>query len=427
MKNVFTTLIFVIAIVQINWGQQSIETKLFELPDVIFSPLDAPDGFEKAFEIFIKQPVNHDDQDGAFFYQKLYLSHRGWNKPTVLITEGYERSFNRIYEITDYIGANQLTVEHRFCGESVPNPKDWQHLNVRQSSGDLHRVKTLFSDLYSGKWVSSGISKGGQTTLFYKYFYPEDVDVSIPYVAPINLTYEEPRIYEFLDKVGDKSCRKDIYRIQREMLERKEEILPLLRWYAKGKELNFNRIDLETAYEYAVLEYSFSFWQMGHDCNSIPESDISTDELIDHFIDIVGIDFYADKEMEQFAPHYYQASSQMGYYGFETEQFDDLLDKLEGHPHASFPPENVDITFDNTDIVKAANWLKEEGNNIIYIYGAIDTWSATALKPSKKTNSIFYWMEGKDHTNARIRTMDEEEKKLLNHTLKSWLGVVKED
>ena len=426
MKNIITALLFVMAFVQTSWSQQTLETKLFELPDVIFSPMDAPQGFEKAFEIFIKQPVDHDNPDGAFFYQKLYLSHRGWDKPTVLITEGYERSFNRIYELTDYIGANQLTVEHRFCGESVPNPKDWQHLNVRQSSADLHRVRTIFNELYNGKWVSSGISKGGQTTLFYKYFYPEDVDASIPYVAPVNLSYEEPRIYEFLAQVGDETCRNEIYRIQREFLERKDECLPLLRWFAKGKDLSFSRVDIETAYEYAVLEYSFSFWQMGHDCSSIPASGVPTDELLEHFIDIVGIDFYADKDMENFAPHYYQAASQMGYYGFETEQFDDLLDKLKDHPHAAFPPENVDVTFDNTDIVKAAKWLEKKGNNIIYIYGAIDTWSATALRPSPKTNSLFFWMEGKDHRNARIRTMNPSEKELLNAALKSWLGVVKE-
>ena len=34
--------------------------------------------------------------------------------------------------------------------------------------------------------------------IFYRYFYPNDVDLSIPYVAPINNAYEDKRLYKFM-------------------------------------------------------------------------------------------------------------------------------------------------------------------------------------------------------------------------------------
>ena len=32
--------------------------------------------------------------------------------------------------------------------------------------------------------LATGISKGGQATMFYRSYFPDDVDISVPYVAP---------------------------------------------------------------------------------------------------------------------------------------------------------------------------------------------------------------------------------------------------
>ena len=77
--------------------------------------------------------------------------------------------------------------------------------------------------------MSTGSSKGGQTTLFYKTFYPDDVDASVPYVAPINIAQEDPRLYHFLDTVGDEAARARIKEFQIAMFKREDEILPLVK------------------------------------------------------------------------------------------------------------------------------------------------------------------------------------------------------
>jgi hypothetical protein len=58
---------------------------------------------------------------------------------------------------------------------------------------------------------------------------------------------------------------------------------------------------------------------------------------------------------------------------------------------------------------------------MIYINGALDTWSATAVPPSDKTNSLFFFMEGKHHGSARIKNMTEADKNRLIKTANEWL------
>ncbi|MBK7335738.1 MAG: hypothetical protein IPJ00_06045 [Saprospirales bacterium] len=65
--------------------------------------------------------------------------------------------------------------------------------------------------------------------------------------------------------------------------------------------------------------------------------------------------------------------------------------------------------------------MKKNGNNFIYIYGAVDTWSATGVPPSDKTNSVWFMMDGKDHRTARIVNMTASERKLFIDTMEKWL------
>ncbi len=403
---------------------QSLEQRLFDLPDVTFKRIEAPQGFSEAWELRVRQPVDHTDPSKGYFYQRVFLSHRGFDRPTVIVTEGYNRSHNRIYEPTELLQANQLDVEHRYFGASVPDSLDYTWLTLEQATADLHHIRELFGRIYSGKWVSTGISKGGQTTIFYRYFYPDDVDVSIPYVAPLNLEYEDTRIYDFLDTIGSDECRKKIYELQVRLLKNRDKVLPLLRWYALGAKLEFTYLTLEEAFEYAVLEYPFSFWQWGFSCEDIPDGkELEAD--LKHLMDVVGIAFYSDRDIEAYASHYYQAATQMGYYGYKTEPFARWLKALpvQPHPHAAFVPGKMKVTFDGTLVRKVYDWLAEHGNRFIYLYGATDTWSATRVPESDKVDSVWFILEGKDHRTCRIRNMTEEERSKLVETLERWLEV----
>jgi hypothetical protein len=403
----------------------AIEISLFELPDVVFKPIEVPEGYRAAYELRIKQPIDHNDLSKGYFYQRAFLSHKGFDKPMVMVTEGYDQPRNVISELSRLLDANQLVVEHRYYGHSLPDEIDYTYLNLQQATSDLHYVNTLFKKLYAGKWLSTGISKGGQTTIYYRYFYPNDIDVSIPYVAPFNLELDDKRIYSFLDTIGTQGCRERIRNLQIQLLKNREDVLKYLRWYSFGAGLNFTYLSLEEAFEYSVLEYPFSFWQWGYGCDDIPDTTASIEALLVHLLNISNIDFFSDSDIEKYASHYFQAATEMGYYGYQTDTFKAYLKVLPDTANlkAVFVPKEVKAAYDGTLSKNVYKWIQEKGDHFIYIYGSTDTWSATAIQAIEERDALWFFLQGEDHAGARIINMSDQEQQLLITTLERWLDI----
>ncbi len=420
MKNI---LLLIALISSVSLNAQTIKEALFNLPDVQFKKIKTPEGYEAAYELKIKQALDHTDPNKGHFYQRVFLSHTGFDKPTVMVTNGYSKTRNSITEPAKLLGANQLNIEHRYFGKSMPDSLDYTYLNLEQVAGDLHHINEIFREIYSQKWLSTGISKGGQTTIFYRYFYPEDVDVSIPYVAPLNDNLEDKRIYTFLDTVGSDECRAKLKAIQKRLLTDREAVLPLMRWYTYGAQLNFTYLKFEQAFEYAVLEFPFSFWQWGSDCAKIPDTDAPLEDVLYYFVTVSGINFFADKGMNDYASHYYQAGAQMGYYGYDISDFKDLIKALpnDKNPSAVFMPNKMQVEFNNDVVKKAKAWMQKNGNQFIHINGNADTWSATALRPVKGLEAEWFFLADKDHGAARIKNMTSEERERMIKALERWL------
>ncbi len=170
--------------------------------------------FTEAYSFYFTQALDHKQDAGEItdeFTQKIMIYYVGKDNPTVVNLEGYKIWGNYTEELTHLLDANQITIEHRFFGHSVPSKLDWSKLTVWQAATDQHLVLQALKPFFNGKFVSTGISKGGQTTIFHRYLYPDDVDASVPIVAPLNLEREDPRIYFFQDTVGGNVCQSTIY------------------------------------------------------------------------------------------------------------------------------------------------------------------------------------------------------------------------
>ena len=202
------------------------------------------DHYAEKYLVRITQPVDHKNPAAGTFTQRVIVAHVGFDRPTILVTEGYGAAYalNPRYqeELSKLLDANMVFVEYRYFLESTPTPCNWKYLTAENSAYDLHNVNQIFRELYTGKWVSTGISKGGQTTCLYRAWFPDDVDFSVPYVAPLNRGVEDGRHEPFLRKVGTKKDRQKIegYLLKNEMTNQVKILKE-----AKGETQGRNRPD----------------------------------------------------------------------------------------------------------------------------------------------------------------------------------------
>jgi hypothetical protein len=382
--------------------------------------------YENAFEMFIVQPLNHKKPELGKFSQRIILRHRGFDKPTVFVTEGYAAGYalsgDYDEELSEALDANLVVVEHRFFGKSVPDPKEWSHLNLANATADLNRINLILKQFYSGPWISTGISKGGQTTLYYRYFYPDDVVASVPYVAPLNFSVADKRVYHFLDTVATAECRLRLFELQKDLLERREIFEPMFADSSAIRSLGFNMVGgIEKAFEYNVLEFGFAYWQWYPIvCEELPEAGSEANEVFNAFIAATGYDFFADQSIICYQPFFYQALTEMGFYSYETKPFEGLLKYVEKPSFNHTLPEGIRVKYNKRLSKKTDRWLRKKGNNILYVYGGYDAWSSTAVQNGDRTNALKLVLPGGSHA-IRLKNFDDPTRENAINTLKKWL------
>ncbi|MBU1370670.1 MAG: hypothetical protein KJ578_07890 [Bacteroidetes bacterium] len=418
MKPIATLgLLWVFVFSMLSTQAQSVTEKLKSLGIDSIVPLTiSTNQFESAFVISFLQPVDHQNPDGEKFYQRLILRHRSFDKPVVFVTEGYDASYglNPAFseELSSKLDANLLIAEHRFFGESMPEQKNWEALNLKNATADLHAVNQLLKEVYTAAWISTGISKGGQTSLYYRYFYPDDVAVTVPYVAPLNFSVADKRVQHFLDTVGDTHCRKKLHDLQYKLLNNSAIFLQYFKDSTTKRQLSFERVGgIEKAFELNVLELGFAYWQWyPYPCNEIPDTTSTDAVLFNAWIAAAGYDFFADQSLESMQAFFYQALTEMGFYTYDTKPFKQLLTHIRKPNFEHALPSGVSVKYKNKTNRKLNKWLKKNGNNIVYIYGGFDAWSSTAVQPTPKSNAIkIVKNQGSHATRLRHFTPEEQQ------------------
>lgn len=423
MKNTsLLTILFLFLSTYLLFPQNDLERELKSLNNLIeVERIEPYGGYTQAFKIFIEQPVDHKNPDCEKFLQKFYLSHLDESLPMVIELDGYNVDTNRQNELAQILKCNKIVVEHRYFGESVSDNLDWNYLTIEQAANDHHRIIEILKKIYSGKWITTGISKGGQTTIFHKYFFPDDADASVAYVAPLNLAEEEPRVYHFLDNVGTEECREKMIQFQREVLKRADELIQLFKEESKKLGYTFSLGNDRFIFEYLVLEYGFAFWQWQNTtCAEIPDISVTNKELFEHLVSGSSLDYFSDQDVATILPFFYQAYNQIGYYGYDISDFKDLLVEVKEPTSRIFLPDNLNPEFDCSAMHDVNNWIQKNGNNMIFIYGEYDSWSSTAVELTGETNALKMVKEKGTHR-TRILSFDETEQNRITDSLQVWM------
>ena len=401
----------------------TIEERLATIQADTLFRIEADTMFSEAWEIRLWQPVDHRNPDGPRFSQQVFLYFAGKDRPVIVETEGYGAREGR-NELASLMKANLIRIEHRYFEESRPDSAEWEYLTTWQAATDHHRIIELFKPVFSGKWATTGISKGGQTVMFHRYYYPEDVNVSVPYVAPLNFGPEDERMVPFFESVGTAECRDRVFRFQKLALEKFDQLFPIFLKYAGERGWTFNRVGgPETAYEMTVLEYEFAFWQWGSvPCDSIP-LDGDDEKLFRHLADVGDPRYFADQGLEYFEPFFYQAMTEIGYYGYNFDRFAGLLKHARNSEQPEFQfsaPQGPDYVYDYGFGRKVAEYIREDAENFIFLYGEFDPWSATAADPGDNDKCLKVVKEGGSHR-IRIMNLSDDRREEVLDRLEEWL------
>ncbi len=388
--------------------------------------------FKEKYVLKMEQQVDWKTSAKGTFGERIFVGMKGLDKPTVIVTEGYSASYglNPGYEeeLSRLFDANVVLCEYRYFSQSVPVPTNWDYMTVDNSLADYHHVRQVFGQLFKGKWISTGISKGGQTTMFYRATYPDDVDVSVSYVAPLNRAVEDGRHEKFLaKKVGTKEERKVIRQAMQELMRRKPELMKLFHAYCEENDYQFLMSE-EDVYDYCVLEFPFALWQWGTPVSSIPEltSDEDDEVWFDCLMKVSSPDYFAYPS--QYMPFDVQAAKELGYYGYSLKPIKKWtsLKSTKGYLKKMWLPDSLrKYDFDPALYKRTVKYLKKEDPKHIFIYGEIDPWSSsgvcTWLNCKKKKNMRVYVQPRGSHK-ARINNMPERMKTEVINRLTNWLN-----
>ena len=386
------------------------------------------DNFVDKCVFFIEQPLNHKDITKGVFKQRVFVSHKGFDRPTVFVTEGYGADYaayaRYTNELADLFNTNLIVVEHRYFLESTPVPRDWEYLTAENSANDLHRIFTALKTVYQQKWISTGLSKGGQTTMIYQTFFPNDMDIAVPYVGPLNRGVEDGRHEIFLrESVGTQQDRAIIQAFQLELLKRRSKLMPLFAAHCNERKFEF-RASLDEIFDFSVLEYPFTHWQYGTSIDNIPVLTASDEELFNHFIAVSSPQYF--QEFSMFESFFVQAERELGYYGYDIDPFAVYLSikNTQGYMKKLFVPKDADVTFDKTLYDKICAYLEKEDPRMIFIYGEYDPWSATAVDMSvnmkNKQHILVAYVPKGSHT-VNIRSLPDSLQKQVINTITKWL------
>ncbi|HEU4410875.1 MAG TPA: S28 family serine protease [Polyangiaceae bacterium] len=409
-------------------GEPSIAARLAAIEGLRVTEIASEAPGQRWFVLSLEQPVDHADPAAGVFQQRLVLAHRDERAPLELSTQGYAYAADKPgeTELTRAFGANLLRVEHRFFNASRPQPglaPPWRYLTIRQAADDVHRVVAALKPIYQGPWFSDGASKGGMTAVYHRRFYPDDVAATVAYVAPQSYGTDDPRYPAFLERVGEATCRERIVALQRAALTRRAEIGPALESLLAGDEYTFAGLGgFAIAYEHAVQEYRFAFWQYGgpEDCGSLPDPDGDPVAIAAELADVARA--FSDAYLDYYEPYYYQAATQLGQYGPLEDGLGDLLEYPGTYRVADYPPLGEPKAFDAAAMNDIKAWVATEATRILFVYGELDPWTAGAFEPGPSPDLRRFDAPGGNH-GAKIESLRPEDQAAALGLLASWLGV----
>ncbi len=399
--------------------------RLRALPGVSATPtMTETDGFSYIVLQFT-QPVDHEDPDGPTFEQEVSLLHRDLAAPMIVQTSGYwDYYLDSPVELTRLVDGNQISIEHRFFGTSRPDPADWSKLTIKQMADDQHRVIAALRTIYDGAFVTTGGSKGGMTAIYHRRFYPDDVDGTVPYVAPLSFGAPDLRYTAFVDAIGPATCRTALREAAIELLSNRRAMVEAKVTEQAASDLNaYTRIPIAPAVESAILSLEWAFWQYYgvNLCDQVPAK-TATDAALWGFLDMISPPSdNDDASVAAFDAYYHQAYAQLGYPDAGAAYLDPFLQFTDADYAGSLP--TAMPTYDGGAAMRDIDqWVKTEGDRLLFIYGEYDPWTGGAFELGGATDSALL-VQARGSHGSRIGRLSDADEAIAHAKIAAFTGV----
>ena len=383
-----------------------------------------------------KQDIDHNNPSKGWFKQQCVLTVEGQDRPTVLHTDGYalEDEKNQLDSIGEpmlvsVLDANCLQVEHRYHGWSLPEgyTNKWHYLSTKQQSDDLHAIVTTIKQsgiVGNGKWLSTGTSKDGETTAYYAYHYPNDMDAYVPFCAPFLTSLEDKRPYSHIitkEALGDSEEKlnkvKAAFRayagnktLQAQCVEIHKKENPNLS--SSDEEIRLSLLYLLFENYYSKMSYvPYEKWE-----NLIPAEGDSAQKFYNFIMTNSRTRYAEDTDGEykrrqettdeleptgngkttpyalrraasvtRHDPYSVQTCIDLGGYGYVHTWVEDLLTSKEKTVISNdTDPSSYGVTYDEGQFVKSfLDGMKQSNCHMMFVYGMQDPWTGAQIPDDK--------------------------------------------
>ena len=410
--------------------------------------------FKEKYIAWFEQPIDWSNSDGGKFLQRVEIGYQGMDNVNVAYVGGYNLSDKHFrlddsVELVKMYNANFISFEYRYYGLSMPEglsddvPAMWEHLTNKNAANDFHNVMEQLRGILSGNWAFTGASKGGQTTNIFAYYYPNDADVYVPYVAPLCYGTEDHRLPEAVytsignERYGESKAKqyRDIaMKYIVEMIRERKYIQP--RYYNLiSDDVPYGREDMyisadsvqsyDIRYEADLVDIPVGMWQYDKNFDSFDEvlnmpkstsndKELYLREMLRLLKENDSADDKGDDEEKTESPriaddyaYWVQVQKENGAYGIMFKYFREAVEKEgltlkfkeedePGYYARTYIKPNLlaTLSYDSTLSDNIRKWSHTTESKVIMIYGSSDPW-------------YFVRMEDvTDNPNVRVFTAD---------------------
>jgi hypothetical protein len=157
-------------------------------------------------------------------------------------------------------------------------------------------------------------------------------------------------------------------------------------------------------------------------CDSIPLEG-NNETVFRHLAAVGDPRYFADQGLAYFEPFFYQAMTEIGYYGYDFDKFAGLMKHARNAEKPEFQfsaPQGPEYVYDYEFGQKVAEFIREDAGHFIFLYGEFDPWSATAADPGDNKNCLKVVNKGGAH-GTRIGTFLMNREEVIMTKLEEWM------